>query len=128
MNEYPCEFDIGDQVFVTGDLSTHNTVGGTEVLKHGGVECVITKSFWDYEAGWRFFGRVVDEGDVDDFRGQATSRFTADDYKEKYPKNPNLYITAVAALKTFDPSLVYFSEHDIGPVCKKTNSVIMKNT
>lgn len=113
--EYPSPAEVGDTVTVTGTLTTVNSSGGTESLKHDGVECVVTKAFWDYEAGWRFHGRVVDEAKLEDFRAQATSEYTPDYWKEKYPDQPHHYERSKAALESFDPGYVYFSEHSLAP-------------
>lgn len=111
--EYESPADVGDSVLVTGTLCTNNSVGGTEILEHEETTCVVTKKFWDYETGWRYHGRVVDDASIESFRAQSTSEFTPDDYREKYPDQLHLYESAKAALEKFDPSYVYFSEHDL---------------
>ena len=58
-------------------------------------------------------GDVVDEDATEAFRGQATSSFTPEHYREKYPENSQLYEDAVKAAREFDPGYVYFREHDI---------------
>jgi len=113
--EYPSPYAVGETVSVAGTLVTNSSVGGTVLLEHDGVECTITKAFWDYEVGWRYHGTVIDRELVEAFRVQATSEFTPEDYREKYPNNPDLYESAVAAAAKFDPSYVYFCEHDVSP-------------
>ncbi|MCZ7861043.1 hypothetical protein O9X98_06455 [Agrobacterium salinitolerans] len=110
--EYPSPAEVGEAVVVTGTLCNTNSAGGTTILKHDGVRCVVTKAFWDYETGWHYHGRVEGEADVEAFRAQSTSVFTPGHFKEKFPNNPNLYEEAVKACETFDPGYVYFSEHD----------------
>ncbi|MCS4089264.1 hypothetical protein [Rhizobium sp. BK176] len=111
--EYPSPAALGESVLVTGTLCTNNTSGGTAILEHAGTQCVVTKAFWDYETGWRYHGRVDDAAALDAFREQATTRFTPESYREKYPNNPDLYERAKKAADEFDPGYVYFSEHDL---------------
>lgn len=120
--EYPSPVEVGETVFVSGTLCNTNTSGGTTILEHSGATCVVTKSFWDYETGWRFHGRVVDEANVQSFREQSTTRFTPEYYKEKYPTSPSLYEDAKKASEAFDPGYVYFSEHDLAPKPAAANS------
>lgn len=115
MPDYPSPVEVGDTVTVHGTLCTNNSVGGTEILEHDGIECRVTKAFWDYETGWRFHGRVVDPAAVEDFRVQATSEFTPEFYREKYPNQPEHYERVKVAFENFDPGHVYFSEHDLAP-------------
>lgn len=111
---YPSPCNIGDEVTVSGTLCVTNSVGGTTILEHDGTVTVkVTKAFWDYETGWRFHGKVAPGPVVDEFRRQATSRYTAEDYRRMYPGNPELATTAEKAAHDFDPSKLYFSEHDI---------------
>lgn len=118
--DYPAPCNDGDTVLVTGTLCNSNSNGGTTILQHGGTECVVTKSFWDYETGWRFHGRVADEEAADDFRRQSTSEYTPEYYREKYPDQPEHYERVKAANEAFDPGYVYFSEHDLAPVLLPT--------
>ncbi|MBY3433616.1 hypothetical protein HFN89_05585 [Rhizobium laguerreae] len=111
--EYPSPAEVGESVLVTGTLCTSNTSGGTEILKHNGTPCVVTKAFWDYETGWRYHGRVEDAAALEVFRAQATTAFTPEHYLKEYPNNPDLYERAKKAAKDFDPGHVYFSEHDL---------------
>lgn len=110
--EYPNPAEVGASVLVTGTLCTNNSVGGTEVLKHSGTQCTVTKAFWDYETGWRYHGRVEDAASIEEFRKQSTSEFTPEYYREKHPENPSLYERVLKASERFDPGYVYFSEHD----------------
>ncbi len=67
---------VGEVVDVVGLICNRNDVGGTTILENPGVECRVEKAFWDYETGWRFHGRVIDEKVVENFRKQATTGFT----------------------------------------------------
>jgi len=111
--DYPSPVAVGDTVTVSGTLTTRNSVGGTETLEHAGTECTVTKAFWDYEAGWRYHGRVADTAATEEFRRQATCEFTPESYRELYPNQPHLYERAKSALEKFDPGYVFFSEHDL---------------
>lgn len=122
--EYPSPAEVGEVVVVTGTLCNKNDVGGTTILEHDGVSCIVTKSFWDYETGWRFHGRVEDAAAAEVFRQQATTGFKPEEYREKYPANPKLYEDVKKAAEEFDPAYVYFSEHDFArrPVQKATGT------
>jgi hypothetical protein len=111
--EYPSPAEVGKAVMVAGTLCTNNSSGGTEILKHNGTQCIVTKAFWDYETGWRYHGHVEDTAAIEAFREQATTGLTPESYREKYPNNPDLYERAKKAAKEFDPGYVYFSEHDL---------------
>lgn len=113
--EYPSPIKDGDVVTVHGTLCNTNSSGGTTILKHDGVECRVTKSFWDYETGWGYHGRVVDRASIEDFRAQSLTEFDPEYYRATYPNQPEHYERAKAAHEGFDPGYVYFSEHDLSP-------------
>jgi hypothetical protein len=119
--EYPSPISDGNVVTVHGTLCNTNSCGGTTILKHDGVECQVTKSFWDYETGWGYHGRVVDPDLVEDFRAQSWSDLDPEYYREKYPNQPEHYEGVKAAHEKFDPGYVYFSEHDLAPRPKYGN-------
>lgn len=106
---------VGEVVDVVGLICNRNDVGGTTILENPGVECRVEKAFWDYETGWRFHGRVIDDKVVENFRKQAMTGYTPEHYKTQYPANVALYEDALKAQREFDPSYVYFSEHDLAP-------------
>jgi hypothetical protein len=110
---YTCPCKEGEEIQVSGTLCVTNDVGGTTILDlPEELTVTVTKAFWDYETGWRFHGRA--SGPVlEVIRQQATTGYTADHYREKYPGNPQLAIDAEKAAREFDPSKIYFSEFDI---------------
>lgn len=110
---YPSPVNVGDRVVVSGTISIINTSGGTTVLDHDGVECQVTKAFWDYEAGWRYHGRVLNVDATDSFREQGDTGIAPEVYREKYPARLDLYKSALTAAETYDPGYVYFCEFDI---------------
>ncbi len=115
---YPCPLDLGEEALVTGTLCVTNSSGGTTIVEHAGMTCRVTKSFWDYECGWRFHGTLVDPADLEEVRRQGTTGIDPEAYREKYPANPELYTSAVEAARSFDPGHIYFSEHDVAPSLK----------
>lgn len=107
---YPCPVAVGDEVVVTGLLCGKYEVGGTLILDgFTNKACVVTRSFWDYETGWRFVGRLVDEADIQAVRQLGTTGRTAEEYRERYPANPDLAESTAKALSEYDPAVVYFS-------------------
>ena len=107
--------DVGDAVFVTGMATVVNSTGGTTTLRHDGLACEVTRAWWDYETGWRFAGRISDADAVASAREQSTSAHDADHYRRTFPNNPGLAQRAEKAAAEYDPSVVYFSEHDLAP-------------
>ena len=117
---YESPVEVSDEVLVTGTVCATNDVGGTCILKHDGLSCRVTKKFWDYETGWRYHGVALDESAVAEIRRQATTEFTPAHYREKYPDASELIESAERAFAAFDPSKVYFSEHDFAPAPSRT--------
>lgn len=113
MGEQNLPASIGDIVDVIGTVCVTNSVGGTTLLKHGGIRCEIVARFYDEEIGWIYHARVNDESAVEDFRRQSTSQFTPEHYRQNYPHNPQLYEGALKASKAYDPSRIHFTEHDL---------------
>jgi hypothetical protein len=111
--EYPSPVAVGDTVTI-GRVSATNDVGGTLLLDDmKDVEAVVTKAFWDYECGWRYHGKLVNEADVEAVRASGTTEWTPEHYKEKFPGIPDLVESVTKAKAEFDPSKVYFSEHEL---------------
>ena len=113
--EYDSPWAVGDPVNVVGTLAVTNTSGGTAVIRQAGVECEITKSFWDYEVGWSYWGRVPEGAALEAIREQATTQHGPDFYRANYPANPEMAERAEKSIAAFDPSIVFFTEHDIAP-------------
>lgn len=111
--DYPAPFAVGDEVDVSGTLATTNSAGGTEIIRHSGVRCRITKAWWDYETGWRYRGTPLDPKDVSEIRQQATSEYGPAWYRKNRPEDLEGLRRSIEAERAFDPSNVGFSEHDI---------------
>jgi hypothetical protein len=111
--KHGCPVEVGARVRVVGTLCLTNTVGGTEAIRGAGMECVVTKAFWDHETGWRFWGSPLEAADLETLRERGTSAFTPDWYRANRPTDAAGLAIAEAAVAAFDPSKVYFSEHDI---------------
>lgn len=113
---YESPLKIGDNATVYGTIAVDYDVGGTCLVEHdgSGVEVKVTTAFWDYETGWIFHG-VVSGPVLDEIRRQATSGFTAEDYRQYEANNPGIVEQTMEALRKFDPSKLKFSEHDLKP-------------
>lgn len=112
--EYPSLASVGQRVRLKpGTLYFNNDVGGTSDLAHDGCFVEVTKSFWDYETGWRYHGRILDPALIERVRQAGTTGYTPEHYAEHYPNNPKLAEDARRARDVFDPTRVYFSEHEV---------------
>lgn len=107
---------VGDEVNIVGMLCASNSSGGTEILKHDGIQCRVTKVMWDYETGWRYHGTPVDPAGLELVRTQTQSQYDPDWYRQNRPDDAEGLARAVAALEKYDPSKVYFSEFDLEPL------------
>jgi hypothetical protein len=110
---YPSPVAVGETVRVNGTLSTSGSNGGTVILVHATTECVVTKAFWDYETGWRYWGHVDDPATVATFRQQGDSEYTLEHYAEKYGEASDIYRNVKEGRSKYDPASVRFSEFDI---------------
>ena len=110
-----CPANLGDEVFVTGNLCCTNTIGETEILTHDGVRCRITKAWLDYETGWRFHGEVLDEAAIENIRAQATTEFNLEWYRLNRPSDVLGLFRVEKAIQEFNPAKVFFGERDIAP-------------
>lgn len=75
------------------------------------IEVEVISGFYDYETGFRYKGKIINEELINEFKKIGTTGFTPDDYK-KY-ENKSLYEDAKKASENYDPSIVYFSEFDV---------------
>lgn len=73
----------------------------------------ILSGSYDYETGYNFKGKIIDNSLVEDFRKIGTTGYKPEDYKEYGNK---LYEETKEKRKNYDPSIVYFSEFDISKV------------
>lgn len=110
---YKCPVSVGDRVQVSGKVCLTSSAGGTKVIDNANIECAVTKAFWDWETGWRFWGSPADATDLAMLRECGTSEIGPDWYRANRPDDAAGLARAEAAVAAFDPSKVYFSEHDI---------------
>ena len=75
------------------------------------IEVEVISGFYDYETGFRYKGKVINDDLIEEFKKIGTTGYTPDDYK-KY-KNKSLYEDEKKAVENYDPSIVYFSEFDV---------------
>lgn len=113
--EYSSPLAVGDEIEVHGRLSIVNDVGGTSEIEHAGTKVRVVSRRWDDETGWRFTGQLVDDEAIAAARSAGTSEYDADHYRRNYPDQPHLAESSEKAAASFDPSRVFFSEHDIEP-------------
>jgi len=102
--------ELNDLVVVKKAAAT-NDAGGTclLVLPPEGLRVRVSKKFWDYETGWLFHGIIVAEADIDTMKKQTTTGFAnVSDMKR----------SKVGPVGQYDPSKVYFSEHEIDRIEK----------
>lgn len=111
--DYPAPLEVGVEVLVPGMICINNDVGGTEFLDHAGLTCRVERRFWDYEAGWRFVGELVDPEAIEMSRLKGATGIDPADYRIKYPSNPDLAAAAETARAAYDPARVYFDEHSL---------------
>lgn len=108
--DYPCCAETGEIVVVTETVCIRNDVGGTTILEgEDSWRIEVIKSFWDYECGWRFHGRLLDDKQVESARQQGTTGYGPKDYE----RNPEHAAEVAEAQENFDPSYCYFSEFNI---------------
>ena len=75
------------------------------------IEVEVISGFYDYETGFRYKGKVINDDLIDEFKKLGTTGYTPDDYKKYEIKS--LYEDAKKAAENYDPSIVYFSEFDV---------------
>lgn len=110
---YSSPLKVGDRAMVTGLLCLTNSLGGTAMVENANMPCTVTKAFWDYETGWRFHGTPTEASDVERLRAVGTTEIGPDWYRKNMPNDSTGLALAVKSLEEFDPTKVFFSEHDI---------------
>lgn len=78
----------------------------------------ITSGFYDYETGYKYKGKLLDNDLIEDFRKIGTTSYEPEDYKKYGNKS---YEETKLAAKNYDSSIIYFSEFDILNVIDKNN-------
>ena len=108
-----CPHEVGEIVHINR-ASSNNDVGGTLMLGDREFDVEIVRSFWDYETGWRFWGRLLDADDVETVKQLGVTGLNHPYRKDLRGlpgfenKDPDFWI--------YDPARVYFSEFDIAPI------------
>lgn len=96
----------------------HTTLESSDKLTNFPIEIEVINSWYDYETGYRYKGKITDKKLQKEFEKFGTTGFKPDDYK-KY-ENKTLYEDALKASQNYDPSIVYFSEFDVIKVLERT--------
>lgn len=96
-------------VIKTNKSTIINDVGGTTFIE-GTVAAEITESFYDYETGQRYIGKLINKKDID----KATKTGKTGCLPEYYKKyGDKLYQETLEANTNYNPKKVYFSEFSI---------------
>lgn len=95
----------------------HTTLESHDKLTDLPIEIEVIDGFYDYETGYRYKGKIMNEKLLEEFNNFGTTGFKPDDYK-KY-KNKSIYEDALKASKNYNPAIVYFSEFDVVKVLEK---------
>lgn len=75
------------------------------------IEVEIISGAYDYETGFNYKGKIINEKLIDEFRKIGTTGRKLEDYKEF--ENKPIYDDVKQASENYDPSIVYFSEFDV---------------
>lgn len=94
------------------------TLESSDKLINFPIEIEVIDGFYDYETGYRYKGKIMDERLVEEFKKIGTTGFKPEDYK-KY-KDKSIYEDALKASENYNPALVYFSEFDVIKVLERT--------
>ena len=90
--------EVGDVVIVKW-VAFSNDMGGTEMIEKGiRFKVEVTKSWYDYETGQRYHGRLLEAKDVARVRREGTTGHADQRPADRGP---------------WDPSVVYFGSHDV---------------
>lgn len=112
-------WEVGDLCIAVADrfsVSITNDVGGTTTLPRGRYRVQIVKEWGDYETGQVIHGKLLDEKDIAKAKKAGTTPWTPEHYRREYPANPSLAKEVAKAKKSFNPTIVYFSEHNCEPM------------
>lgn len=75
------------------------------------IEVEVISGAYDYETGFNYKGKVINDKLIDEFRKIGTTGHKLEDYKKF--ENKSIYDDAKKASENYDPSIVYFSEFDV---------------
>ena len=96
----------------------HFILNSSDKLTNKPIVIEVLDSFYDYETGYHYKGKINDDKLVEEFRKFGTTGFKPGDY-DRY-KNKSMYEDALKANKKFNPSIVSFSEFDVIKVIEKS--------
>ena len=91
----------------TAEIINQYLKKGSSVLIEGRLQ---TQSWEDKETGQRFKGQLTEKKDIQTSRGAGTTGYLPEHYKQY---GEEMYQETLKAYKSFDPSIVYFSEWDL---------------
>lgn len=99
------------------------TLGEHDKSVNSNIEVEVTNSWYDYETGYRYTGKVKNSNLIEEIRKAGTTGYTPKDYK-KYGNE--LYEDALKANENFDPTKIYFSEFDVVKILEKNEESEME--
>ncbi len=102
----------------------HTTLESHDKLTDLPIEIEVIDSFYDYETGYNYKGRITNDDLIKEFRKYGTTSLKPDDYK-KY-ENKSLYDNVLRSSKNYDPSIVHFSEFDVIKLLEKNSDKEME--
>ena len=102
----------------------NTTIESHDKLVNLPIEIEVVDSFYDYETGYKYEGKITNESLISEFKKIGTTGFKPEDYK-KY-NNKSLYEDALKASKTFNPSIIHFSEFDVIKLIEKNKEQEME--
>ena len=120
--------DVIDGMSITIE-NPDGTIGHTILSSHDKlvdlpIKIEVIDRFYDYETGYRYKGKIVDEKLLEEFKNFGTTGFKPKDYK-KY-KDKSIYEDTLKACENYDPSIVYFSEFDVIKLLEKSTDKEME--
>ena len=120
--------DVIDGMSITIE-NPDGTIGHTILSSHDKlvnlpIKIEVIDRFYDYETGYRYKGKIVDEKLLEEFKNFGTTGFKPEDYK-KY-KDKSIYEDTLKACENYDPSIVYFSEFDVIKLLEKSTDKEME--
>ena len=117
--EYVSIVTAGDVVTVDKPVYMRTSAGGGKLQKlPQGAEITIERVFYDYEAGYRCVGRLVDPAVAAKVKLKLTSEFGPDWYRANKPGDERALLRATEALLNWKPDVCFFPEAEIATVFK----------
>lgn len=102
----------------------HSILSSHDKLVNLPIKIEVIDRFYDYETGYRYKGKIIDEKLLEEFKNFGTTGFKPEDYKKC--KDKSIYEDTLKACENYDPSIVYFSEFDVIKLLEKSTDKEME--